>query len=481
MKILMVSAECHPYAKVGGLADVVGALPKALAGLGAEVEVLLPFYKAVQEGGWKFTPHPEVPMIHLEPHGSDTFPVFRLAGNDAPFPVSFIGHADYFDRDGIYDDPATGEGWPDQPLRWIFFCRAVNAYLPALGEPPAVVHLHDHHTGLVPAYVVEQGLPVKTLFHIHNLAYQGDYDASFAPFLKLPPAWAYPGQPLEFWGRINFLKAGIHFADRVATVSPTYAREVLEGPEFGMRMEGMLKSKGKAFSGILNGIDAGEWDPSTDPLLPYHYSAGDAANKGRVKETLLQAFGLPSMGDGTALLGMVTRLTDQKGLDIVAAAFEAMMKLPVQLVMLGEGQHKYHDLFAGFQRLHPHAFALRLGFDNRLAHLVEGGADLFLMPSHFEPCGLNQMYSLRYGTVPLVRRTGGLADTVVRVPDKGGKGTGFVFEEKTAEAFLAELRRALGFFSNRPAWRAIMQRGMKADFSWDASAKKFMELYRSML
>ena len=479
MKILMVSAECHPYAKVGGLADVVGALPKALARLGAEVEVLMPFYKKVQEGNWKFTPHPTVPMLRLEGPFAGVFPVFRSPGGDG-VPVSFISHPDYFDRDGIYDDPATGEGWPDQSLRWIFFCQAVAAYLKALKQPPAVVHLHDHHTALVAAYAVERGLHLKTVLHIHNLAYQGDADPTYTPYLNLPPAWAFPGQPLEFWGRLNFLKAGIHFADRVVTVSPTYAREVTASSEFGMRLEGVLKAKGEAFSGILNGIDVSEWDPSSDPLLPFHFSAADPANKIRIKETLLQTFGLPKMGDGTALLGMVTRLADQKGLDLVAGAFESMMKLPVQMVLLGTGQHKYHELMADFQQKYPHAFGLRIGFDNRVAHLIEGGADLFLMPSHFEPCGLNQMYSLRYGTVPLVRRTGGLADTVVRVPDKGKKGTGFVFEEKTAEAFLAELGRALEIYRDREAWRGVMQRGMKADFSWTASAKKFMELYRSM-
>jgi starch synthase len=475
----MVSAECNPYAKVGGLADVVGALPQALARLGAEVEVLMPFYKKVQDGPWKFTPHPVVPMLRLEGPFTGVYPLFRAPAAGG-VQVSFVSHPDYFGREGIYDDPATGEGWPDQPLRWIFFCQAVAAYLKALTAPPAVVHLHDHHTALVSAYAVESGLALKTLLHIHNLAYQGDADPALATFLGLPPAWAYPGQPLEFWGRLNFLKAGIHFADRVVTVSPTYAGEVTASPEFGMRMEGVLKAKGAAFSGILNGIDAAEWDPAADPLLPFHFSAADPANKARVKEALLQTFGLPKMGDGTALLGMVTRLADQKGLDIVAGAFEAMMDLPVQLVLLGTGQHKYHELFGGFQRRYPHAFGLRLGFDNRVAHLIEGGSDLFLMPSHFEPCGLNQMYSLRYGTVPLVRRTGGLADTVVRVPYKGAKGTGFVFEEKTPEALLAELERALGFFSDRAAWSGIVKRGMEADFSWDASAKKFMELYRSI-
>jgi starch synthase len=479
LKVLMVSAECHPFAKVGGLADVVGSLPKALAPLGGEGEVLMPFYKRVQEGPWKFVPHPEVPMVRLDGPLAGTFPVLqcRIGG----VPVSFVGHPDYFDRDGVYDDPATGEGWPDQPLRWIFFCQAAAALIRAMKAPPAVVHLHDHHTALVAAFAVERGLASKTLLHIHNLAYQGDADPALAPFLALPAAWAHPGQPLEFWGRLNFLKAGIHFADRVVTVSPTYAREVTEGPEMGMGMEGVLRAKGDRFSGILNGIDTAGWDPAADPLLPYHYSAAEPANKAKVKEALLHAFGLPAMGHGTALVGMVTRLADQKGLDLVAGAFEAMMRMPLQMVLLGTGQHKYHELFTGLQRRFPHAFGLKLGFDDRIAHLIEGGADLFLMPSHFEPCGLNQLYSLRYGAVPLVRRTGGLADTVVRVPDGGGAGNGFAFTEKTAEALLAELRRALGFFRDREAWAGIVRRGMEADFSWDASAKKFMELYRSML
>jgi starch synthase len=481
MKVLMVSAECNPFAKVGGLGDVVGALPKALEKLNVQVEIILPFYKKIQNGPWTFSPHPDVPDIMPGTPFDGTFPLYRTTFPGSSIPVTFISHPDYFDREGIYDDPTTGEAYPDQAMRWIYFSQAVRAYVWAQKYLPHVVHLHDNHVGLVAAYVRHEHIPVRTVFHIHNLSYQGNYGFKYLPFLRLPLNWAWATQPLEFFGNLNFMKAGIVLSDKVVTVSPTYAREVTSDPDFGMGLEGVLKARGKDFVGIINGIDDEEWDPSTDALLPFHFSAGDPDNKAKVKEALLESFGLPKVSDDVALLGMVTRLADQKGLDLVAEAFPEMMKMGVQMVMLGTGQLKYHDLFTQFQKKYPHAFGLKLAFDNRIAHLIEGGADLFLMPSHFEPCGLNQMYSLRYGTVPLVRATGGLADTVTKVDAEGQKGTGFVFAEKDPAALLEELKRALAFFKQGRVWRRIVERGMREDFSWTASARQYKELYNSLL
>jgi len=480
MKVLMVSAECHPFAKVGGLADVVGALPKALEKLNVSVEIILPFYHKIQTGPWKLASHPDVPHLTLGAPFEGIFPVFRTTFPGSSIPVTFIGHADYFDRPGIYDDPKTGEGYPDQALRWIFFSQAVRAYVLALKERPDLLHVHDNHVGLVPAYVRHGRLPLRTVFHIHNLAYQGNYDFKYFPYLRLPLEWVRPGQPLEYYGKLSFMKSGILFSDKVVTVSPTYAKEVTSDPEFGMGMEGVLQSRGKDFVGILNGIDEDEWNPATDPLLPFHYNAADPSGKARVKSALLEAFGLPQAGRAP-LLGMVTRLADQKGLDLVAETFPEMMKLGVQMVMLGTGQLQYHEIFTKFQKEYPQAFGLKLAFDNRIAHMIEGGSDVFLMPSHFEPCGLNQMYSLRYGTVPLVRATGGLADTVHRVSADGSDGTGFVFHEKSAAALLDELKRSLILFKSDELWKGIVRRGMEEDFSWTASARKCKELYSSLL
>jgi starch synthase len=481
MKVLMVSAECHPFAKVGGLADVVGALPKALEKLNIQVEILLPFYRKVQHGTWKFVSHPEVPFVKMETPFAGIYPVMRTTFPGTSIPVTFIGHPDYFDREGIYDNPATGEAYPDQALRWIFFSQAAVAYVKALKHSPHILHLHDNHVGLVPAYLRNERLAIRTVFHIHNLAYQGNYDFKYFPYLRLPADWTRAAAPLEFWGYLNFMKCGIVFSDRVVTVSPTYAKEVTTDPEFGMGMEGVLGSRGAAFGGIINGIDTEEWNPAADPLLPFHYSAAEPANKAKVKDSLLEAFGLPKVSGDVPLLGMVTRLADQKGLDLVAEAFPEMIKRGVQMVILGTGQLKYHEIFTQFQKKYPHACGLKLAFDNRVAHLIEGGADLFLMPSHFEPCGLNQMYSLRYGTVPLVRRTGGLADTVEKVGPDGRTGTGFVFDGKSAQEMLGELKRALAFFKDRTVWKGIVRRGMEADFSWDASAKEYKDLYGAIL
>jgi len=481
MKVIMFSSECHPFAKVGGLADVVGALPKALQKLHIEVEIVMPFYKKTQKGNFNFSKHPEVPELKIEGTFAGIYPLYQSKIPNTDIPVTFISHPDFFEREGIYDDPKTGEGYKDQALRWIFFSKAGFNYLKNLKGRAHIVHCHDNHTGLLPAYIKYNKIPFKTVFHIHNIAYQGNYDMAYFPYTELPAEWTRPGEGLEFWGNLSFLKSGIVFSDKVVTVSPTYAKEVVEFSEFGMGMEGVLKAKGDDFSGIINGIDIDEWNPETDPLLPYHYSKDNLQNKKLVKETLLKTFKLPKLEDGICLLGMVSRLADQKGLDILSQAFEEMMNMPIQIVILGTGQLIYHEILSTYAKKHPNLFGLKLGFDNAVAHLIEGGADIFLMPSHFEPCGLNQMYSLRYGTVPLVRKTGGLADTVLKVSEDGSDGYGFVFEGKEPQKFLDELKRALEFYKNKDLWRKIQKRGMEQDFSWEASAKKFINLYKSII
>lgn len=481
MKVIMFSSECHPFAKVGGLADVVGALPKALKKLHIEIEIVMPFYKKTQKGNFGFKKHPEVSEIKIEGTFSGTYPIYQAFIPETDIPVTFISHPDFFDREGIYDDPKTGEGYKDQGLRWIFFSKAGFTYLKNLKNKPHIVHCHDNHTGLIPAYIKNNKFPSKTVFHIHNIAYQGNYDMSYFASTELPSQWTRPGEGLEFWGKLSLLKSGIVFSDKVVTVSPTYAKEVVDFPEFGMGMEGVLRAKGDDFSGIINGIDIDEWNPEKDPLLPYHYSKDNLENKELVKNALLNTFKLPKLENGVCLLGMVSRLADQKGLDILSQAFEQMMKLPLQIVILGTGQLIYHEILSTYAKKKPNIFGLKLGFDNSVAHLIEGGADIFLMPSHFEPCGLNQMYSLRYGTVPLVRKTGGLADSVQKVSEDGSKGIGFVFEGKEPSAFLDELKRALDFYKDKEKWRKIQIRGMETDFSWEASAKKYVDLYQSII
>lgn len=481
MKVIMFSSECYPFAKVGGLADVVGALPKALKNLHIEVEVVMPFYKKTQEGNFQFKTHPEISELKIDGSFSGIYPLYQSKIPKTEIPVTFISHPDFFSRDGIYDDPKTGEGYKDQVLRWIFFSKAGFQYLKSLKTPPHIVHCHDNHTGLLPALIKHHKFPTKTVFHIHNIAYQGNYDMSYFPYTELPPEFTTPGAGLEFWGNLSLLKSGIVFSDKVVTVSPTYKKEVVEYPEFGMGMEGVLRAKGNDFSGIINGIDIDEWNPETDPLLPYHYNKDNLENKELVKDSLLSTFKLPKLENGFALLGMVSRLADQKGLDILSSAFEEMMKLPVQIVILGTGQLIYHEILSTYAKKYPNLFGLKLGFNNAVAHLIEGGADIFLMPSHFEPCGLNQMYSLRYGTIPLVRKTGGLADTVEKVSEDGSKGFGFVFEGKDPANFLEELKRALNFYKDKELWKEIQKKAMSQDFSWEASAKKYIELYKNII
>lgn len=481
MKILMVSSECYPFAKVGGLADVVGSLPKALEKYHLEIEIFLPFYEKVMEKKFDLNEHPQVPELEISGSFSGKYKLFQTYLPKTNIPVTLIENKEFFSRDGIYNDPKTGEGYEDQALRWIFFSKAAFFYLKNLKIPPHIVHCHDNHTGILPAYIKYYNFPSKVIFHIHNMAYQGNYDMKYFPSTELPFDWTKPMGPIEFYGKMSLLKCGIYFADKVLTVSPTYAKEVVEFQEFGLGMEGILREKGDNFTGIINGIDTEEWNPETDPLLPYHYSKDNLENKKLVKEALLSTFKLPNFENRVCLLGMVSRLADQKGLDILSQSFEEIMKLNVQVVILGTGQLIYHQILSELAKKYPNFFGLKLAFDNQIAHLIEGGADIFLMPSHFEPCGLNQMYSLRYGTVPLVRKTGGLADTVERVSEDGTRGVGFVFEGKSPESFLNELKRALNFYKDEELWARIQKRGMEIDFSWEASAKKYIDLYKNII
>ncbi len=486
-KILFVSAEVYPFAKVGGLADVAGALPKALAELGADVRVITPFYGDIQEKaknfGIKSAEIKGVPVVIGD--DIENFELFSAKLPDSQVPIYFVKSERYFDRKGIYFDPKTKKNFPDQAERLVFFAKAVLESADSLKFKPDILHLNDHHTSILPVYlkILHRHHPIwrktASVLTIHNLAYQGVFPASVMELLGLGEEFFYPEGPFEFYGNVNFLKIGILFADVVNTVSPTYAQEI-QTPEYGNKLDGVLRSVSQKVFGIINGVDYSVWDPAVDKDIEYNYSADDLSGKRMMKSSVLRQFKLPEELD-VPLLGMIGRMAEQKGFDLVAEILPELIKHDLKLVVLGSGDPKYEKMFKSAAEKYPKKLSVFTGFNGPLAHKIEAGADMFVMPSRFEPCGLNQMYSLRYGTVPLVRRTGGLADTVIDVDEKPNVGTGFVFSEYSPQALLNAINRALMHFSETKRWRKIILRGMKQDFSWEASARKYLELYKKAI
>ncbi|MBI4602073.1 MAG: DUF1957 domain-containing protein [Planctomycetes bacterium] len=481
--VVFLAAEAVPYVKVGGLADVAGALPAALARLGARVTVILPAYRPVDRAK-----HGVVPLrTGLSGLlGSRAVP-FQLLEARSPAPgvrVLLVENEELFGRDGVYVDATTGSEYPDTGDRFVFFTRAALEGLRALGDPVDVIHCHDHQTALAPAYLKlhHRKDPVlglaASVYTLHNLGYQGTYGPEILVQAGFGPELFRPGSPFEHHGKVNFMKAGIHFADKVNTVSVGYAREICEDEAIGAGLGEALRARRGDFTGILNGIDIEEWDPGKDRHIPEGYGAGDLAGKRQAKEKLLREAGLDLARIEEPLAGMITRLVDQKGLDLVDQCLERLLETGVSLVVLGTGLPKYEALFRDAAKRWPGRVAALLKFDNALAHRIEAGADMFLMPSLYEPCGLNQMYSLRYGTVPVVRHTGGLADTVSDDDATPGGGVGFSFRDYRAELLVDALERAVRAYRDKDRWERIVRAGMRRDHSWTASAARYLDLYR---
>jgi len=462
---------------------MVGSLSKALARLGLKVIVLMPAYKAIHHDRHGIHPCPLSPNFSI-PFGKDYLSVEVFQGRvpGTEIDVYFLKCGSYFDRDGVYDDPVKREGFPDNMQRFIAFMKAAVNLLPRLGLPPDVLHCHDLHTGLIPGIlrINNRNDPfwsrVGTLYTIHNAAYQGVYPKESLYWAGIEARHFYPGSPFEFWGQTNFLKVGIEYADLLSTVSRTYAKEIQSSYEYGYGLEGLLSRRKADLSGILNGIDYEVWNPEADPFIPSHFSAGDLSGKAVCKAELQKLFGLPQRSK-TPLIGIISRLVDQKGLDLVGGAISEIAQLDLQIVVLGLGQQKYHDMFIRFAQQYPQKIAVRLEFENKVSHQIEAACDMFLMPSRYEPCGLNQLYSLRYGTVPIVRSTGGLADTVTDYDLDLDRGTGFVFTDYNPAEMMRAVRRALAVYPDQQRWQRVVLRGMQHDCSWEKSAREYMQLY----
>jgi starch synthase len=495
--VLVAASEVVGFAKTGGLADVTGSLPRALARRGNQVAVVMPLYNAVRKSG---IPIEKTGVTVPVPIGDRVLAcrLFRSRLPNSDVPIIFVEHPLYFER----DDPATGRSlyqrqmpggyrsdYPDNAERFVFFSRAVLETVPHLGFTPDVIHANDWQTGLVPVYLAEAYRTqagyqrVRSVFTIHNIAYQGMFPRDVMRLTALP-GWLYnPGQ-LEFHGHMNFLKAGIVFADAVNTVSPTYAREITTA-EFGCGLEGLPGGVRWKLSGIVNGVDYDEWNPATDPHIAATYTPETVVKgKAACKADLQRRYKLPE-DPKAPVLGMVARLVSQKGIDLALSAAPGFLDLGCQMVFLGEGDPEFHEQLRSFQERHPDRVGVHLGFSEGLAHAVEAGSDLYLMPSRYEPSGLNQMYSLRYGTPPVVRSTGGLADTVVNATEENladGRATGFAFHDYTSNALYETVRWALRLYRERPAdFRQVVRTAMAQDWSWDRSAGEYENLYRKVM
>ncbi|OPZ85567.1 MAG: Glycogen synthase [bacterium ADurb.Bin429] len=478
MKILYASAEVVPFAKTGGLADVAGALPKVLAAQGHDVRIVLPRYGSID--GEKYGLRPVTPAFRI-PHGNETIEVSIEASDAIPGVTTYFLRDDYlFDRDSLY-------GQADDDHRFVAYSRAILEMLPYLGWTPDVINCNDWHTGLVPVYLktLFANRPgytnIATLYTIHNLAYQGQFSPHIMELAGLPRE-LFTWDKLEFYGGFNFMKAGLMYADALSTVSETYAEEI-QTPEFGERLDGVLTYRKDNLYGILNGIDYHEWSAVTDGFIPAHFSANDLSGKAEDKAELQQEMGLPDEPD-TALFGIVSRLSSQKGLDLLEEVLPPMLdELPMQVVILGTGDAHYHDMLERLAKAHPDKLAIALKFDNALAHRIYAASDFFLMPSRYEPCGLGQLISLAYGTIPVVRATGGLADTVKEFKGNGrGKGNGFVFTDYTPEALTEAIIRALKCYMDvKGCWDKVVQNAFACDFSWESSAKKYVKVYKAAM
>jgi len=478
-----MAAEVFPYAKVGGLADVAGALPRELERQGARATVVMPAYRSIERERWGLTRVAALGPRWVSVGGRrEAWSLERTLLPDSNVEVLCVGGR-YFDRDGIYTDTRSGREFDDQLERWVFFCRAALAALAERAGRLDVLHLNDHHTALAAAYNDHASAdvdPAATFFSIHNLGYQGLFRPQGFALTGLPAQYMEPMGALEFWGAMNLMKAGLVLADALGTVSPTYAREIQSGEEFGHGLEGVLRARNRDLVGILNGIDTHAWDPATDACLAAPYDRDRLDGKTACKRALLEELRLPYDKE-TPVFASIGRLAAQKGIDLILETIPALVGAGAQIVVLGSGDRELESRLQEVMRRAPRHVAVRLDFDNALAHRIEAGADFFLMPSRYEPCGLNQMYSLRYGTPPIVRRTGGLADTVRDWDAASGQGNGFTFGPYHADALAAAMRRALAAFRDRAAFERLRRAGMSEDFSWAQSARRYLAAYRGAI
>jgi starch synthase len=474
MHIAFAASEGVPFSKTGGLADVVGALPRALAALGHQVSVYLPRYRQTK----LVDAATVVRSITVPFDDKYRFASVVTGGTQSGVRFYFVEYPPYFDRDALYGT-AAGD-YPDNAERFALFSRAILEASKILGVPQ-VFHCHDWQTALLPVllrtvYAEDPAFrDAATVFTIHNMGYQGLFPPETLPLLMLP--WdLFTMSRMEFFGQVNFLKGALTYSDYITTVSRKYGQEI-QTAEYGFGLEGVLRDRASTVTGILNGVDYEEWSPQTDKFTVAKFSPQDLSGKAKCKQDLLAAFGMPSADLKLPVIGIVSRFAAQKGFDLISQIMDRLAREELILVALGAGDKPYEEMFQRLTKQFPKKIAVKIAYDNAIAHKIEAGSDMFLMPSRYEPCGLNQIYSLKYGTVPIVRATGGLDDTIEPWDARTGKGTGFKFTEYNGESLLLTIKQALVAFRDQTSWQALMRNGMDKDFSWNASAREYGKVY----
>ncbi len=483
LKILFVATEVTPFAKTGGLADVASALPKEIKESGHDIRIFMPKHASVHER--KFVLRDVIRLRELQINYGDSVKTVHVKSAFLPnskVQVYFLDYPPYFDRKELYVDPKTGTDFKDNAERYSLFCRAALEMLRRLFWQPDIIHCNDWQTGLIPVFLKtiyrndNFFKKIKTIFTVHNMAYQGNFPPDKLKNTGLPQELFYSGSSLELYGKLSFLKAGIEYSDIINTVSPTYAKEIQTSSEFGCGLEAILKKRSKDIFGILNGVDYSEWSPVIDKHIPFEYDFESIEKKQKNKQHLLNLCNLPYNPERPCI-GTISRFVDQKGFDLIIEVMNKLMKLNFLYIILGKGEAKYQNYFNKIQKRYPDKICALLRFDNEFAHRMEAGCDMFLMPSRYEPCGLNQLYSLRYGTIPIVRKTGGLADTVVDFPTNPKSGTGFMFKKYNPEDMYKTIELAIKTFGNKKKWHRIVGNAMKQNFSWINSAREYIKLY----
>ncbi|HTR64630.1 MAG TPA: glycogen synthase GlgA [Terriglobales bacterium] len=474
MHVAFVASECVPFSKTGGLADVVGALPRALAAAGHQVSVYLPRYRQTKLIGGQTV----VRSITIPFDDQYRFCSVVTDGNHSGVSYYFIEYPPFFDRDALYGSSAGD--YTDNAERFALFCRGALEASKILGVPD-VFHCHDWQSALVPVLLHTQYAEdpafadAATVFTIHNIGYQGLFPPDTLPLLTLP--WdLFTITKMEFFGQVNFLKGALVYSDFVTTVSRKYAQEI-QTAEFGFGLEGVLRDRSATVAGIVNGVDYDEWSPQADKYIAAKYSPQDLSGKAKCKQDLLAAFGVSGADPRLPVIGIVSRFAAQKGFDLIAQVMDRLAREEMIVVALGAGDKAYEEMFLRLNKQFPQKIAVKVAYDNAIAHKIEAGSDMFLMPSKYEPCGLNQIYSLKYGTVPVVRATGGLDDTIEPWNPRTGKGSGFKFTEYSGEALLLTIKDALRAFRDQTSWQTLMRNGMGKDFSWNASAREYIRIY----
>jgi starch synthase len=477
MHIAFVASESVPFSKTGGLADVVGALPRALAAAGHEISVYIPHYRHTRISDERTV----VESITVPFDDRYRFSSILTGAGYSGVRFFFVDYPPFFDREGLYGT-ASGD-FPDNAERFALFCRAVLEGSKILGVPD-VFHCHDWQAALVPVLLRTQYAEdpafrdAGTVFTIHNMGYQGLFPPEILPLLMLP--WdLFTIAKMEYFGNVNFLKGALVYSDMITTVSRRYSQEI-QTTEFGFGLEGVLRDRAQNLVGILNGVDYDEWNPQTDKFIAAHYSSDDLSGKRECKQDLLQSFGMMGADLNRPVIGIVSRFAAQKGFDLIGQVIDRLALEDVLLMVLGSGDKLYEEMFLRLARRVPEKVAVRVAYDNALAHKVEAGADILLMPSRYEPSGLTQLYCLKYGTVPIVRATGGLDDTIDPWDVRTKKGTGFKFQEYSGEALLRAIHQALPLYRDSESWQRLMRNGMSKDFSWRVSAREYIRVYEKV-